>query len=183
MITKEMTIEEILTLFPHKSEKLANEIERAGLHCVGCGAASWETLETGMLGHGMDLTAVERLTSRLNSVLQEQADPNTISITQKAAEKFRAFAAEEGRPNVAVRFGEEAAGCNGMQYVLDFSDQKTSDDAVFTHHGIEIHVHKDMLGRLIGSEIDYIEGMYGSGFKVSNPNVRHGCGCGKSHGY
>ena len=47
-----MTIEEILTSFPQRSQKLAQEMMNAGLNCVGCGASVWETLEAGMLGHG-----------------------------------------------------------------------------------------------------------------------------------
>ena len=52
MIHKDMTIEEILTSFPQRSQMLAQEMMNAGLNCVGCGASVWETLEAGMLGHG-----------------------------------------------------------------------------------------------------------------------------------
>ena len=63
-ITKEMTIEEILARFPQKSQKLAQEMTNRGLHCVGCGAAVWETLEAGMLGHGLSPEDIEALVSR-----------------------------------------------------------------------------------------------------------------------
>lgn len=82
-----------------------------------------------------------------------------------------------------MRFAEEMAGCNGFEYVLDFSEKSEDDDKIFESNGIEIHVKKPMVPRLLGSEIDYVEGLRGSGFKISNPNVRSSCGCGTSHNY
>ena len=87
-IVKEMTIEEILSSFPHKSQKLAQEMTNIGLHCVGCGAATWETLEGGMLGHGFEKEQIEHLVERLNSVLAEKLEPTTITLTKRAAEKI-----------------------------------------------------------------------------------------------
>lgn len=183
MISADMTIEDILNMFPHKSQKLANEITRAGLHCVGCGAATWETLEAGMLSHGMDLTAVQTLVNRLNILLTEESDPNTITITPRAAEKLREFAEEEEKTGWGLRFAEHAAGCSGLEYSLDFSQKANLDDVVFHSEGMEIHVKKSMSERLVGSEIDYIDGLHSSGFKISNPNVKSSCGCGSSHNY
>ena len=182
-ITQDMTIEDILSRFPHKSQKLASEIGKAGLHCVGCGAATWETLEAGMLGHGMEQQEITLLVDNLNKLLNEQSDPSTISLTPRAAEKFRDFAEEEGKEGWALRFGEQAAGCSGLEYILDFSKKADENDAVFLSEGLEIHVKKSMLGRLLGCEIDYVDGLHASGFKISNPNVKSSCGCGDSHGY
>ena len=33
---------------------------------------------------------------------------------------------------------------------------------------------------LEGTEIDYVEGLHGAGFKFQNPNVKSTCGCGSS---
>ena len=33
---------------------------------------------------------------------------------------------------------------------------------------------------LSGTEIDYVSGLMGAGFKFNNPNVRHSCACGES---
>lgn len=183
MISSDMTIEDILNMFPHKSQKLANEITRTGLQCVGCGGSTWETLEANMLSHGMDLMAVQTLVNRLNSLLAEESDPETITITPRAAEKLRAFAEEEEKAGWGLRFAEHAAGCNGLEYALDFSPQANLDDTIFHSEGLEIYVKKSMSERLVGSEIDYIDGLQGSGFKISNPHVRSACGCGSSHNY
>lgn len=183
-IQKQMTISDILGMFPSKSERLAQEITNAGLHCVGCQAATWETLEAGMLGHGKNEEEINRLVNRLNALLLEKSDPNTVSLTEEAANKFMEFAKLEGKVGAALRFGEEMAGCSGFEYVLDFSMAPTPDDAIFTSHGVDIHVHKKDLPRLIGCKIDYLTGIRDSGFKViENPNTRSCCGCGSSHGY
>ena len=50
IITRDMTIDEVFKKFPSKAQKLAQELTNAGLNCVGCSAATWETLEAGMYG-------------------------------------------------------------------------------------------------------------------------------------
>lgn len=182
-IHRHMTIEEILSLFPFKAQKLAQEITNAGLHCVGCHAATWETLEAGMLGHGMDEAAIDRLVTRLNALLAEKIDLSTITITSRAAKKYLEILEEEGKQGWGLRFEERMAGCSGFEYHLDYSEKASPNDQIFESQGIQIHIDKGMVNRLIGSEIDFIDGLHGSGFKVSNPNVRSSCGCGSSHGY
>lgn len=182
-ISKEMTIESILSMFPQRSQKLAQALTRAGLHCVGCGAAQWETLEGGMAGHGKTHDQVDALVLELNKILAEPLELNTISLTERAAVKFRSICEAEGKPNLGLRLGEEEGGCSGWQYVLDFSEAAEAHDEIFNSHGIEIHVDKCQLTHLLGVEIDFIDSLHGGGFKISNPNVRQSCGCGNSQGY
>lgn len=183
VIHRQMTIEQILSLFPYKAQKLSQEITRAGLHCVGCHAATWETLEAGMMGHSMGEDQINTLVQRLNALLEEEADLTTISITSRAAKKYIEILEEDGKPGWGIRFEERMAGCNGFEYVLDFSEKAEQDDDIYASNGIEIHVKKAMVPRLLGSEIDYVDGLQGAGFKISNPNVRSSCGCGTSHNY
>lgn len=182
-ITKEMTIEEIFSKFPHKSQRLAQEITNAGLNCVGCGASVWETLEAGMLGHGFEQQEVDKLLAKLNTILAEKVDLSTISMTKRAAEKYKQILADEGKASWGLRFGDKAAGCSGFEYALDYSEKAATDDKVFVSEGVEIHVHAQAVGRLIGSVIDYVDGLQGSGFKITNPNVKASCGCGNSQSY
>ena len=183
-IHPQMTIEEILGMFPNKAQKLAQEITNAGLHCVGCHAATWETLEAGMYGHGMDAAGVQKLTDRLNNLLEEQeSDPEIVSLTQRGAKKFIAILDEEGKQGWGLRFGQKMGGCSGFEYILDYSEKADPEDVIFENFGVEIHISKHDLSLLKGSEIDYVDGLQGSGFKISNPNVKSSCGCGKSQGY
>ncbi len=182
-ITKEMTIEEIFQTFPEKSERLAQELTNHGLHCVGCSASTWETLEAGLLSHGKKEEEIEALLGKLNTILQEKFDPDTITITESAAKKYKAILKEEGKENWALRFGDRPAGCSGYEYTLDYSEKPQEDDLIFHSSGVEIHIQKNQASRLIGSIIDYVDGLQGAGFKISNPNSHSSCKCGSSHGY
>jgi len=183
MITREMTIDDILSAFPHYSQQVAQELTNSGLHCVGCHAATWETLEAGARGHGMGEETIDTLVKRLNAIIEKKIDVTNVTMTPRAAQKFLQFLKEENRAGWALRFGEMKSGCSGFQYVLDYSEKPEPDDEVFESNGVEIHVKKESLPRLLGSEIDYVDGLQGAGFKISNPNTAKSCGCGHSHGY
>jgi iron-sulfur cluster assembly accessory protein len=182
-IHRNMTIEEIFKLFPNKGQKLAQEMTQAGLHCVGCSASTWETVEAGMYSHGMDDQTIDSLLDKLNQILEEKEDLSTITITEKAAKKYLQILAEEGKSGWGMRFGEKAAGCSGFEYFLDFSEKPKPGDLVLESNGIQIHIHHKSVDRLMGSVIDYADSLNGAGFKISNPNVKSSCGCGTSHGY
>lgn len=184
MITKEMTIDSIFSTYPGKSQKLAQAIQSAGLNCVGCQASTWETLEAGMLGHGFEDQDVEKLLAKLNAILQEKEDLSTITITEKAVEKYKEILSDDERPlDTALRFGIRAGGCSGFEYTLDYSEKPESDDKVFVSNGLEVHVQESMVDKLMGCVVDYVDGLHGSGFKISNPNAKSSCGCGKSQNY
>lgn len=182
-VSRDMTIEEIFSRFPHKSQKLAQEMTNRGLHCVGCGAATWETLETGMLSHGFAQEEIDEMVGRLNEILAQKTDLSAITLTKRASEKYRQILKEEGKEGWGLRFGDRAAGCSGFEYVLDYSEKAGADDKVFLSEGVEIHVQAADVSRLLGAEIDFVDGLNGSGFKISNPNVKGSCGCGKSQSY
>ncbi len=182
-ITRDMTIESILSMFPGKAQRLSQEITNAGLHCIGCHAATWETLEAGMKTHGKTDDEIEHLLGRLNALLDEEVDATTITMTPRAAQKYLAVLTEEKKDGWGLKFGDKPAGCNGFEYTLDYAEKAGDNDELFVSEGIEIYVDKNNLERLIGAEIDYVDGLMGSGFKITNPNVSTSCGCGSSHGY
>ena len=183
MIHREMTISDIFSKFPEKGQRLATTMTNFGLHCTSCSAATWETLEAGVLSHGKSEKELSLLIDELNSILKEEVNLETISMTPKAAERFQFFAKEEDSPDACLRFGDSAGGCGGFQYILDFCDKADEDDAVFESEGVTICIKQGMVGRLLGCVIDYVEGMQNGGFKVSNPNVKSSCGCGQSQNY
>ncbi len=182
-IYKEMTIEDIFKKFPSRAQLLAQEMTKLGLSCVGCSASTWETLEAGMLGHGMNEDDITSLVKRLNEILSVEIDDKTIKMTERAANKFKSILQEDNKEGWGLRFGDKPGGCGGFEYVLDFSEQKEADDVVFTSFGIEIYVNKEALDRLMGSQIDYLDGLNGSGFKITNPKVKSSCSCGNSQSY
>jgi iron-sulfur cluster assembly protein len=184
MIVRDMTIDSIFTEHPQKAQRLAQAMTQAGLQCAGCQAATWETLEAGMYGHGMGDAQIDSLIEELNAILTEEDAPaDTITMTPRAAAKYLSILESEEKLGWGVRFEEKPGGCNGFEYVLDYSEKANTDDITFKSEGIEIHIPQAMKERLLGAEIDYVDGLRGSGFKITNPNVRSSCGCGTSHGY
>jgi len=182
-VSRDMTIQEILNLFPDKAQRLAYEITKVGLHCVGCHAADSETLEAGMYTHGKSDEEIDRFVNVLNKLLDEKSDATTVAMTARAVKKYTEILESEGKAGWGVRLDEELAGCSGFEYVLDYSEKPSADDVIFESNGMQIHVRKAILSHMLGIEIDYIDGLHGSGFKISNPNVKSSCGCGSSHNY
>jgi len=184
MIDKEMTIDEILSRFASKAQKIAQEMASFGLHCVGCGAASYETLEAGAFGHGMSDEEFEKLLKRLNAIVAEPvSDPEQITLTPRAAEKVKEILVSENKQGYALRFGDKPGGCGGYEYTLEFSKELDDMDCLFLSQGIDIHMKKEAKERLLGCEIDYVDGLMGGGFKISNPNAKSSCSCGSSQSY
>ncbi len=55
-ISKDMLIGEVVKKYP---ESIGIMLEH-GLHCVGCHVATWETIEQGAIGHGIDVNKLVR---------------------------------------------------------------------------------------------------------------------------
>lgn len=178
-----MTIEQVFESYSDRAQILAQEMSNLGLNCVGCSAATYETLEAGVLGHGLSEADLEALLVRLNEIVSQEIDTTSITITKRGADKFNQIASEDGKQGVALRLSDQAGGCSGYEYVLDFSQGASDSDEVFHCQGVEIHVEKARLDRLMGCVIDYMDGLNGAGFKITNPNVKGSCGCGKSQSY
>lgn len=103
-----------------------------------------------------------------------------ITLSAKAAEKIGELLggqAESGEQ--ALRVAVRGGGCSGFQYALAF-DKAKEDDHVFEVDGVAVIVDKVSMQFVLGSEVDYVEGLQGAGFQVNNPNVVAACGCGSS---
>jgi len=103
-----------------------------------------------------------------------------ISITQLAAEKVKEIATAEGLMGQGLRLRVIGGGCAGFQYDLYFEESPTELDERFQSNGIDLFVDPLSFQYLDGTEIDFVDGPHGSGFKFGNPNVSSTCGCGSS---
>jgi iron-sulfur cluster insertion protein len=103
-----------------------------------------------------------------------------LSLTDKAADKVKEIRQEEELGSQGLRVRVIGGGCSGFQYDLFFEDETSELDQVFESHGISIYC--DMMSHqyLDGTEIDYVEGLHGAGFKFVNPKANNTCGCGSS---
>lgn len=103
-----------------------------------------------------------------------------ISITQLAADKVKEISSSEGLAGQGLRLRVIGGGCAGFQYDLYFEEQATEFDEQFESNGVQLFVDPLSYQYLDGTEIDYVDGAHGSGFKFGNPNVTSTCGCGSS---
>lgn len=78
-----------------------------------------------------------------------------------------------------LRIFVETGGCAGMQYGMQFDEAKQGDQR-FEQDGVEVLVDAYSANFLTGATIDYLDGLTGAGFKITNPNVARSCGCGSS---
>jgi iron-sulfur cluster assembly accessory protein len=88
--------------------------------------------------------------------------------------------AKEAEPaGKALRVYVEQGGCSGMQYGMVF-DQPRDGDWRAEQHGVPVLVDAFSADYLRGCVIDFSDALTGGGFKISNPNAKQNCGCGKS---
>ena len=66
-----------------------------------------------------------------------------------------------------------------MQYGMVF-DEKRDGDIVAEENGVTILVDPISANYLRGTVVDFSDALVGGGFKISNPNAKQSCGCGKS---
>ena len=74
------------------------------------------------------------------------------------------------------RIAIKGGGCSGFQYEFTFDSSKTDDDLIFNN----ILIDKTSADLLKGSEIDFVNELIGSQFKITNPQSKSSCGCGVS---
>ncbi len=103
-----------------------------------------------------------------------------LELTTKAAEKVREIREAEGLGEQGLRVKVIGGGCSGFSYDLFFEDDITELDQKFESRGIAIYVDMMSFQYLEGTEIDYVEGLHGAGFKFQNPQASATCGCGSS---
>jgi iron-sulfur cluster assembly accessory protein len=103
-----------------------------------------------------------------------------ITITENAAQQLRHLIELKNAPSSSgLRIRVEKGGCAGWQYTMKVDDIQPLD-RVFQQHGVHLIVDPESLAFLDNSQIDYVEALNDSGFRVENPNAARNCGCGTS---
>jgi iron-sulfur cluster insertion protein len=103
-----------------------------------------------------------------------------VGLTPLAAAKVNEIREQEAiEAEMGLRLRVVGGGCAGFNYDLYF-DAPTEVDQQFEVAGVKVVVDEMSLMYLVGTQIDYVEGLQGAGFKFNNPNVKTTCGCGSS---
>lgn len=103
-----------------------------------------------------------------------------IALTAKASDKVKEIRQAEGLGEQGLRVRVIGGGCSGFTYDLFFEDETTEFDHTFESDGIKLFIDMMSLQYLDGTQIDYVEGLHGAGFKFVNPKAKSTCGCGSS---
>ncbi len=104
-----------------------------------------------------------------------------ITLSERAAQELKNLLQEAGVVEAGLRVWVAGGGCSGLQYQMAIDDsQPEPDDNIFESYGVRIYVDSLSIRYMDGSTIDYVEDVFGGGFKIDNPNAVAGCGCGSS---
>ena len=103
-----------------------------------------------------------------------------IKISDSAKERLAHLLGEKGKKNSYVRVGVESGGCSGLSYKLDFDNTKKDDDELIEDNGISLLINKKSFLYLVGTTLEFSDGLNGKGFVFNNPNASRTCGCGES---
>jgi iron-sulfur cluster assembly protein len=104
-----------------------------------------------------------------------------VTLTSKAVTMAKLTRQEEGLDEShGLRVAVVGGGCSGFQYALDFTREGRPTDEVYEVEGLTVYVDPVSARYLAGTQIDYVMGTAGAGFKFNNPKAVGSCGCGSS---
>ncbi|SEI81252.1 iron-sulfur cluster insertion protein [Allopseudospirillum japonicum] len=106
--------------------------------------------------------------------------PSLLHCTPEAVAKLQALVAEEANPELKLRVFVTGGGCSGFQYGFEFVEELNEDDTLIEYQGVYLVLDPLSYPYLVGSTLDYEEGLSGARFKLQNPNASTTCGCGAS---
>ncbi|GAB4400805.1 MAG: iron-sulfur cluster assembly accessory protein [Microscillaceae bacterium] len=104
-----------------------------------------------------------------------------IHVTERAKDKINELRRKDGLHLAHhIRVAVKGGGCSGLMYDLEFDAEVHPSDEVFEDREIKILVDKKSLLYLLGTTLDFTDGLNGKGFQFVNPNASRTCGCGES---
>ena len=103
-----------------------------------------------------------------------------ITISNSAKERLLYLLEKDNNKKTFVRVGVESGGCSGLSYKLEFDDKKETEDELIENNGVSLLVNKKSYLYLIGTTLEFSDGLNGKGFVFNNPNASRTCGCGES---
>ena len=102
-----------------------------------------------------------------------------VTLTPHAEQEVRTLLSQPENAGKCLRVYVEKGGCSGMQYSLVFDEKRPNDETV-EQGGLSVLVDSFSAQYIRGAVVDFSDALTGGGFKITNPNARQSCGCGKS---
>ena len=103
-----------------------------------------------------------------------------IKISDSARDRLIQLLTKEPSENCFVRVGVESGGCSGLSYKLNFDKNQKEDDELIEDNSIKLLINKKSFLYLVGTTLEFSDGLNGKGFVFNNPNANRTCGCGES---
>lgn len=103
-----------------------------------------------------------------------------IEVSPAAREQVLQIMQRQQKPDAALRVYVQGGGCSGLTYGMTFDHEETGDEVAFQEGGLKVVVDRASAPLLDGLKVDFLTGLEASGFKISNPNAKSTCSCGKS---
>jgi iron-sulfur cluster insertion protein len=103
-----------------------------------------------------------------------------LDFSDLAVRKLKALQVEEGKPELMLRVSVYGGGCSGFQYTFSLEEEVKPADKTVHKDGATLIIDQQSYQYLVGSEVDFSEGLEGAMFVVNNPNATSTCGCGAS---
>ncbi|MFH1395879.1 MAG: iron-sulfur cluster assembly accessory protein [archaeon] len=173
-ITVDMNIGDLVSKYPSAARLLLD----AGVHCIGCHAAHFETLGEGLQNHGLSEEEINDLLSRMNKVAEEDekalgemlGKPEELLVSPRAIEELK----KKNVDNKYVRIEVGLGGCSGFNYTLSLDDEASDNDQVIEISDVKFVVAKESFGMIAGTKLDYLEEEQGFCFTGPSSGCR-GC--------
>lgn len=105
---------------------------------------------------------------------------NILTLTPKAIERIRYLVNQSSSQDNILRVGIEKGGCAGLTYSMDYISEIKEGDEIVDQNDVRVVIDPKAILYLLGTEMDYVEDKFSSGFKFNNPNEVSACGCGES---
>jgi iron-sulfur cluster assembly accessory protein len=102
-----------------------------------------------------------------------------VTVTERAAQRIGEILGQEAAGTM-LRVSVEGGGCSGFQYKFDTERVRAEGDIVIEKAGATVLIDPVSLNFMAGSEIDFVDDLIGSSFKINNPKATASCGCGTS---
>ncbi|MCP4122389.1 MAG: iron-sulfur cluster assembly accessory protein [Bacteroidetes bacterium] len=104
-----------------------------------------------------------------------------IFISAKAKKRVEGILVKDGlSEDHFVRVSVTSGGCSGLSYNMSFDNEIKPGDKVFEDNGMKLVADAKSILYLLGTTLDFSDGLEGKGFYFENPNASRTCSCGES---
>ncbi|MBX7145902.1 MAG: iron-sulfur cluster insertion protein ErpA [Alphaproteobacteria bacterium] len=105
---------------------------------------------------------------------------DSLTLTPEAKARLLLMLRQEMDHKAKFRISITGGGCSGFQYNFSFDSEEHEDDLIINFNDVSLIVDQTSFELIKGCEIDFVENLSSSSFKIKNPNAATSCGCGHS---